>query len=180
MLFQFIADVDADLFNRTKGAWGQQISDNPESSSVAYYESRLAYLERCVKGEVAVAEGAMKVCAVVQDGTDYAAALVTAIHAKGRASLRMLDVTVQPRLDLADREPNNAELAWIAAELITGCLGLTYEDFPSKELKIRTQFPLDHDFLTSISTVMMRDSEFSRQFEVKGHGMWLVVTKKDE
>ena len=91
----------------------------------------------------------------------------------------MLDVTVQPRLNLADTEPNIGELAWIAAELITGCLGLTYKEFPSKELRIYTSFPLDSGFLTAVTTAMMRDKEFSNLFTVSTHGgSWLVVSKK--
>lgn len=179
MKFSFVANVDDALFNTTKGAWTQQVKDNPESVSESYYDSRLAYLERCVAGDTMTADGGGCVCAVVEDGQDAAAALITVTHARNKSFLKMLDVTVQPRLNLADAEPNVAELAWIAAELITGCLSLTYREFPSKELKIHTSIPLDKEFLTAVTTAMLRDQEFSKLFTVSTHGGgWLVVSKK--
>lgn len=181
MNFTFVPKVDAALFNTTKGAWTQQIQDNPESVSQAYYEARLDYLERAVDGKTHTADGGGGVCAVIEDGGDVAAALITVAHAPGKSSLKMLDVTVQPRLNLADSEPNIPELAWIAAELITGCLDLTYREYPSKELKIYTTFPLDKKFMTAVTTAMMRNAEFSKLFDVSTHGgSWLVVTKKAE
>lgn len=180
MKFSFVENVDKALFDTTKGAWIQQVEDHPESVSETYYEARLDHLEKTVEGKALTSDGGGCVCAVVEDSADYAAALITVSHAPGKSFLKMLDVTIQPRLNLADAEPNIGELAWIAAELITGCLGLTYTQFPSKELRIYTSFPLDSDFLTAVTTAMLRDKEFSRLFTVSTHGgSWLVVSKKD-
>lgn len=179
MKFSFVAKVDSALFNTTKGAWTQQVKDHPESVSETYYEARLDHLGKTVDGQTLTSDGGGCVCAVIEDGEDFAAALITVSHASSRSFLKMLDVTVQPRLNLADTEPNIGELAWIAAELITGCLGLTYKEFPSKELRIYTSFPLDNEFLTAVTTAMMRDKEFSNLFTVSTHGgSWLVVSKK--
>ena len=181
MNFRFVANVDATLFSTTKGAWTQQIKDHAENVSETYYEARLDHLDKSVQGQTLTADGGGCVCAVIEDGEDFAAALITVSHAPGKSFLKMLDVTVQPRLNLADAEPNIGELAWIAAELITGCLGLTYREFPSKELRIYTSFPLDSEFLTAVTTAMMRDKEFSSLFTVSTHGGgWLVVSKKAE
>lgn len=178
--FSFVPKVDAALLNVTKGAWTQQVKDHPESASESYYEARLDHLERSVDGKTLTADGGGCVCAVVEDGNEHASALITVSHAPGKSFLKMLEVTVEPKLNLADREPNVSELAWIAAELIVGCLGLTYEDFPSRELRIYTTFPLDHDFLTAVMTAMFKDSELASAFEVRAQGRWLVVSKKAE
>ena len=57
MNFRFEAAVDAALFQQTKGAWTQQINDNPESVSASYYEARLDFLERCVSGDTQQGDG---------------------------------------------------------------------------------------------------------------------------
>lgn len=178
MNFSFEAQVGIDRFNKTKAVWTEQIRENPESTSESYYMAHLEHLEKIIDGTTVMADGNGCVCAVVQEGHEHAAALITVSHAQGRDSLKMLDVSVQPKLNLADSEPNVFELAWIAAELIVGCLNLTYRDFPSSELRIYTTFPLDHEFLTAVTTVMFKDPELGASFEVQGQGRWLVVRKK--
>lgn len=181
MNFEFVPTVTQQLFDVTRGAWESQLAENPENTSETYYAAGLAYLQRAVSGEVFGADGGGCVCAVRENGNAYASGLIVVSHAKARtndAYLKMLDVYVQPTLNLADAEPNYAELAWIAATAIVGGLGLTNERYPSKQLKIHSVFPLDKEFLTAVTTAMMREREFSANYEVSFHANWLVVTKK--
>lgn len=181
MNFQFVPDIDQQLFDVTRGAWQSQLSENPENTSEAYYTAGLTFLQTVIGGGAFGADNKGCVCAVVEDGNSFAAALIVVSHAKAKttdAYLKMLDVYVQPTLNLADAGPNYAELAWIASTAIIGGLGLTYETFPSKQLKIHTVFPLDKGFFIAITTAMMQQREFAANYDVSYHANWLVVNKK--
>jgi hypothetical protein len=46
-------------------------------------------------------------------------------------------------------------------------------------LKVRASWPLDEEFLTGVTTVMAGVPEFAAMFEVKIHGTWIVLTKRN-
>lgn len=91
----------------------------------------------------------------------------------------MLEIYVQPDLNLADQEPKYAELGWIAATAIIGCLGLTYDKYPADQLKLHTQVPLDNEFMASITTVLFGVDGLLDMFTVSHQGSWIKVTKSD-
>ncbi|WP_312237043.1 hypothetical protein [Stenotrophomonas sp.] len=178
MKYKFVDHVQPALFDVTKGAWLSQINSNQENVSATYYTAGLEYTERTVHGDVNMGDGGGCLCAVVEEGVEYASALLVVSHAKAKSEIRMLDVYVQPDLNLADSEPNYAALAWIAATAIVGCLGLTYGVFPSRQLKIHTAFPLDAQFMTAVATAIFSVDKYSEHYDVKSHGNWLMVSKK--
>lgn len=181
MSFKFIAGVDAGLFGSTRGEWESQLAANPGNVSKPYYDASLDFLSRFMSGLVASADGGMGVCGVVEDGNPHASALIVVSHARpnsNKSFLKMLDMYVQPNLNLANAGPNYAQLAWISATAILGCLRMTDHEYPSKQLKIHAQFPLDKEFLTAVQTAMLSDPELSELFDVEMHPNWLVITKK--
>ena len=181
MKFAFVSPVDQGLLDRTKAAWSQQLTENSENTSATYYAAGLDYCERTLDGKTLASDGGGCLCAVVEKGKDTAAALLVVSHAKAmgdKAFLKMLDVYVQPNLNLADTEPNYSELAWIAAMAIVGCLGLTYDEYPSQQLKLHTAFPLDKAFMSAVTAVIFGQGELAEHYEVTHHGNWLVLTKK--
>jgi len=180
MKYQFVDHVKAELFDVTKGAWLAQIDAHSENVSATYYNAALEYTERTVHGDLKTADAGGCVCAVVEEGSEYAAALLVVTHAKAKSEVRMLDVYVQPSLNLADApQPSYAALAWIAATAIVGCLHLTYERFPSRQLKIHTAIPLDAQFMSGVATAILGVDSLSHLYDVTSHGNWLMVTKKE-
>ena len=177
MKFKFINNVDAELFNSTQGAWTSQVAEHSAETSATFYTAALEYCGRIVNGGVTT-DGGGCVCAVVDAGDVFASALLVVSHAKGQGNLKMLNVYVQPSLNLADSTPDRVQLAWIAATAIVGCLDLTYGKYPSEQLKMHTTFPLDKSFMTAVATAVFADDRFSSMFDVESHGNWLVVTKK--
>lgn len=175
--YVFNEKVDQQLLDATARAWEGEIAANPTNLSSSYYESRLTQAKQALDGH-GFADGGGTLCAVVKDGSDHAAALIVVTYANGQ-HLKMLDVTVRPALDAADQTPNIADLAWIAATAIVGCLDLTYRTYPCPELKVRASWPLDKEFVTGVTTVMAGIEEFAALFEVKVHGNWIVLTKRD-
>lgn len=183
MDFNFESEVDQELFDKTKSAWNQQVEADPENISSTYYEAGLDYLQKILSQDGGTAELPNRICAVIEDGEETASALIVVTHAGNhtdRPYLKMLNVYVQPKLNVADKTPNIPELAWIAATAIIGCLGLTYSDYPSQELKIHTGVPLDKEFLSAVTTAMLGNRMFDANYSVNGHGPWIVVAKKHE
>ena len=180
MNFTFVKEVDQHLFDLTRGAWLAQLEANAENASATYYGAGLDFCERTIAGETLTGDGGGCVCGVMEGGSDYAAALVIVSHAKAKSDLRMLDVYVQPTLNLADQEPKYAELAWIAATAIVGCLDLTFDAYPSRQLKLHTAVPLDKAFMSAVTTAVFGSHLFSEHYEVSSAGTWIVVTKRGQ
>lgn len=182
MRFKFVKGVDLDLFNATQAVWQEQLSTRAADTSASFYEAHLGYFERIVRGEVEMGDGDGCVAAVVEDGKEHATALVDVAHARSRTpnpSLKLLNVVVQPSLNTADEEPSIADLSVIAATVILGCLEMTLNQYPSRELKIRSTFPLDKEFLGGImASFAERSPEFVTFFEVSFHGSWLIVRRR--
>ena len=176
MTFKFVSDVDKSLFDLTRGAWLAQLEANPENTSATYYGAGLDFCERTIGGLTLTGDGGGCVCAVIEGEAEYAAALVIVSHAKAKRDLRMLDIYIQPVLNLADQEPKYAELAWIAATAIVGCLELTYEEYPSRQLKLHTAVPLDATFMSAVTTAVF--GHLAEHYEVSSAGTWIVVTKR--
>lgn len=177
MKYQFVEQVEAVLFGATKGAWLSQLDSNAGNVSEPYYAAALEYCGRTVAGTVEASDPSC-LCAIVPEGTEYASALVVVSHARARDEVRMLDLYVQPDLNLADSGPNYAALAWIAATAIVGCLNLTYEKFPATQLKLHAAFPLNKEFLTAIATAVFASPGVAEHYDVSGQGNWLLVVKK--
>lgn len=181
MRFAFVSKVDETLFGKTAAVWKEQLAALSTTSD-SFYDAHLEFFQKVVEGRVAMGDGAGCVAAVVEEGRDHAIALIDVAHSKSRTispSLKLLNVVVQPDLNSAEHEPDRGELSLIAATLILGCLTMTFEEYPSKSLKIRSTFPLDSEFFGGImATFADRDPNFLRYFSVEPQGSWLVVTKK--
>lgn len=178
MPFTFVEKVDLELLQRTRGAWMAQLDSNPENTSATYYEAGLEFCERTVKEETAKQFGGGCVCAVVEDGSEYASGLFQVSHAKAKSEVRMLEVYVQPDLNLADAEPSYERLGWIAATAIVGLMDLTYGTYPAQQIKLHTAFPLDKPFMIAVTTAIFGKGDLGQDFEVKSQGNWIVVSKR--
>jgi len=176
MKFSFVERVDTPLFEATRGAWAHQIESNSDNVSESYYAAALDFCGRVI-ADCDKDPRSGCVSAVQEDGCPYAAALIIVTHAKHKSEVRMLDVYVQPDLNLADSGPNYAALAWIAATAVVGCLELTYETYPADQLKLHTAFPLDREFMASLTTAIFGVEELQDHYQVSNAGNWLVVAK---
>lgn len=177
MKLNFVERLDRKAFDITQGAWLAQIEENKQNVSEAYYAAGLEYCSRVVEGDARVA-GDGCVCALVEEGCAYASALIVVLHARARDEVRMLDLYVQPSLNLADQGPNTAALAWIAARVLIDCLNMTYATYPAETLKLHTAFPLNREFMAAVTTVIFASADISAHYDVSSQGNWLVVKKK--
>jgi len=179
--FDFVSRVDRDLFDRTRADWEAQIAANPASTSRTTYTAWLDFFDRELNGQANLGDGDGCLCAVVERQSGKAVALLSVVHARAKSDspyLKMLDLHVQPELNLSDAEPNYDELAWVAAHAIVGCLDLTYAEFPSQQLKLLTAVPLDKEFMGKIATAIFGQGEIAQHYELGRHGNWIVVTKR--
>lgn len=162
------------FFEATATQWHQEINANSTNTSHSYYDSRLTQCRSALRGE-GFADGGGTLCAVVVDGATVADAFIVVAYVRN-VHLRMLDVTVRPTLDAADKAPDIYALAWIAATAIVGCLDMITNEFPCTELKIHAGLPLDKQLLTAIGTALVGEPTFAG-YTISSQGNWLVVHK---
>lgn len=177
MKYEFNEAVDQPLLDATDAEWRAQVSADPGNNSAPFYDARLAHFQATANGTNFGTDGKGRLCAVREEGQAAAVALIVVSYVQAR-HLKMLDVTVCPNLNAANRDPDLPALAWISATAIIGCLRLTYATYPCDELKVYANWPLDKEFLSAITTAMVRDPQFGSMFAVSSHGNWVVLTKK--
>lgn len=174
MKFQFVKGVDTQLMTASADVWRAQIAANPASTSEAYYESNLAFFANTAQGQVLTADAGGCLCGVIEEGNEHCSAFIVVSHAKVKKDLRIINMVVEPSLNLADEKPDYRKLALIAATAIVECLNLTFFDYPSDSLKLFATFPLDKSFMEGVATLAL-----SADFTVTSQGNWLSVSKVD-
>src|SRR5687767_5014202 len=140
MKFKFVSEMGMDLFDATNAAWRAEVAGDPDNTTESYYDAALSYCQGVVQKKIPIGDGAVCVGAVCPSDGLSASALLVMSHVPQRGHLKGLNLYVKPSLNLANREPCAAELAWIAATAIAGALELTYDKFPASALKIFTAF----------------------------------------
>jgi len=171
-------EVDNACLDLTHEAWMSFIQSNEENVSSRTYEAFLASSRKSIPGNAPQGDSPTALYGVFSDGAAVASALVTLVHARPKSQnpwLKLMDVYVEPSLDVAQAEPNVGQLAWIAATAVTGALALTYDVMGAKELKIWANVPMTKEFVTAVSTAL-----FDGAFVVGSHGNWLIVTRNGE
>lgn len=174
MGFKFEKQIDQTTFDESAAAWRQQLANNPDNTSETYYEGVLNNCLGAVTGDT-FAGGKGSLCGVIDKETGIAAAFIICTYIKNK-HVKMLNAYVAPALNVANNEPKVDDLAWIAACSIVGCLELTYKDYPCNQLKVLTNWPLDREFMTAVTTALMVNKEFGALYEVSYHGNWIVLT----
>lgn len=176
--------VEAAQLTQIQSAWMAYATDNPSNVSLSFYEGCFATCMKHADGSMEVGDGASAIYGVfpieaADADSSECAALVAMTHAGKNSDqpwLKVQTMYVEPALNVADQEPDFGKLAWIAATAVIGSLALTYEDMPANELKIWATVPMTKEFLTSVSTALLKDH--ADKFDVSGHGNWLIVRKK--
>lgn len=182
MDFNFTSQITQAQYTDIKRDWLAKLEANQGNVSTSFYLARLEYCEHIVNG--VGHQGNSRLCAVI-DENGQAAAMLVATHGKAGtkdAMLKMMELSVQPELNLESSTMQEKELneilATISAEAIIGCLGMTYDEFPANELKIYTDLPLSVEFLSKVLSILAEEPVFAQSFTLYGHGKWLVVKKK--
>lgn len=165
--------INQDLLTNTATEWRKQIADSSGELLANRFERILDWAKKHVDGN---GDNNTYVYALVRTATpDSACALLDLSHAQPHSEapwLKVLDITVEPRLDV-NESPDIAELSSIAAAAIVETLGLTFEKHPSTQLKVYGDSPLTKDFLEGIAGAMAPTLNIS----VSGHNKWLVIDK---
>ncbi|MGY6517389.1 MAG: hypothetical protein ACXIUZ_01615 [Lysobacteraceae bacterium] len=188
--FRFKA-VTQQAFEQTCTEWLRQWEGGENLGSWESWQVWLDFFARDIQGteqasksgSIVRADGGGGIYGVFSktDG-DVAHALLSLGRTNGRTrALKMMDITVAPRHDLAcvpeDRptSPTLVALGWIAATAIVGALELSYGELPAEKIKIGHGVPLTNAFLTSIATALEGASEGRLQVAQEGH--YVAVTK---
>lgn len=170
-------EVDTDCLAKTKLEWDGQVASNPSSASGGTYSAQFAYWTRLIDGSAPRGDSPGAIYGVFRDGAHpKACALMNLIYAQAKspkARLKLLELFVEPNLNLSDAEPEWQELAWIAATVVVGAIDLTFNTYKCKQLKIWANIPMTQNFLAGVTTLLLP----SEHFKVSVHGNWMVVNR---
>lgn len=170
MSFDF-RKIDNKILTATAQIWEQQIDASDSDILPIHYFKTLEWARRHANGEV---DPDCYVYALTDKGKDNARAILDISHARPKSNepwLKVLSITVEPRLDAANNPPSS-ELGDIASHSLVESLGLTFQ-YPSKQLKVYGNSPLTRDFLEGIAVSMKQIPGLT----VTVHGPWLVIDK---
>lgn len=165
--------IDEKILADTITEWRKQIADSSGDLLATRYERILDWAQKHVDGNRD--ENTYVYALVHNNSPNVACALLDLSHAQPRSNapwLKVLDITVEPRLDVNDT-PDIATLSAIAAAAIVETLELTFKEHPSTQLKVYGDSPLTKDFLEGIAGAMAPKLNIS----VSGHRKWLVIDK---
>jgi hypothetical protein len=175
--------IDSQLVRSTHTAWSDQLTrlSSPEDYVlVSHYERILLWIQNFTDG-LNVSKGENWYGLVdVQQG--YPVALLELIHARPESDapwLKLLNLYVEPRLDVEKRELGDSSTISEAAEVvvasITEALILTFEDLPSAQLKIYGRTEQMKGFFEGLVATF---DDPVPGIKVKLEGRWLVFDKR--
>lgn len=174
-----------DFLNKTREVWLNQVEDiNQDDNTVlpSNYERVLDWFEKTVASDD---EPYARPHAVVTEsnGADYARALLKITYAQNRSRpfLKLLEIHLEPNLDLDGREHLDSsarrEARRIVSSALVKSLEFTFESLPSSKLKVygRTeQMRALYDF--SIDS-LEETGALPDGLTVNREGAWLVFDK---
>lgn len=172
-MFLFKA-LNKDLLDSTKQAWEEQIKSSIGDIYQQHYERILDWALRLIEGDT---NSDTHMYALFPEAEEnVACALLELSHARPSSDspwLKVLNITVAPKYDVQNDHHIISDLASIAARAVTESLGLTFEQYPSRQLKVYASTPLTLAFLEGVSATMAGNIGIN----VTTHGNWLVIDK---
>lgn len=167
--------VGVDALAATRTVWEHQIAQLAGEVAPSMYEGVLAFADQCVNG---TPDRGMHAYGLFRDGEQHACAVlqISYVQVPGQQWLKVLEITVEPRLDVSDGDgasPPIRELAKLAASALVESLGLTYETHPCDTLKVYGRTPFTVDFLQGVYANLSghQDEELGMGRE----GNWFVI-----
>lgn len=165
--------VTKESLEATRFRWQAQMSRRKGEILESRYLMILDWFDRIVEKN----SGNTMAYALERDSSPgYACAMLELSHARPESDqpwLKVLSIHVEPCLDVAGDDAPITELAKIAAHAIVESLGLTFEQYPAKKLKVYAEAPLNRTFLEGI----VGNITITEPFTITTHGNWLVIDK---
>lgn len=174
-----LKQFDADLASSTRKDWCAQAKLHPGEVMVSSYERLLDWVD-----DITIAgdngNGDTYAYGLVNDKkTNSACAILELSHARPNSDapwLKVLSIHIEPRLEVNANEGGvNKDLALVVSHAISESLDLTFNHYPSTQLKIYARTPLTIEFLGSVAYFIELNSGMN--IEVTAHGNWLVINK---
>ena len=174
-MFQ-LKQFDTDLALETRKSWCAQAQKYPGDVMVSSYERLLDWVDNVVSGE----DNATFAYGLVREGQDgQACAILEFSHARPNSSepwLKVLSIHIEPDLEVAANSGEiQKDLANVVSNAVTESLGLTFQQYPSTQLKVYARTPLTIAFLEGVAYFIELNSQMN--IEVTAHGNWLVINK---
>lgn len=166
------------LARATHDAWLSQVEELEEAEATAHassYRLRARWALDYARGE-AVSD---KVYGLVPKNSDgHACALLELVHAPRIERLKLLNIYLEPRLDVL--QPHQEEfrgVVTVLAHATLSAVGLIFRGLPAKEIKLYGRNEHMFALFDNLKEIFSGDDNPAPILEAARQGAWLVFTK---
>jgi hypothetical protein len=175
-----------DLLEKTREEWARQIeSINQEEDIVlpTNYERIVDWAEKTVKSEDEIFARPHGVTSDLNGGPEYAKALlkITYAHNRKPAYVKLLEIHLEPELDLDGREQiefsDRKEARRVVSNALLNSLELIFTDLPSSKLKVYGRTEQMKSFFDLTIDTLEEEGSLPDGLDIEREGSWLVFDK---
>lgn len=174
-MYSFTPFTD-ELIQQTRDYWCQQAKEHPAEVMVSVYERLFDWVAKLISND----DSNTHAYVLAREASpNEPCAIVELSHARPDSTapwLKVLSIHIEPRLEVAASKGENLqELAHVVAYAVVESLGLTFQEYPSTQLKVYASTPLTISFLEGVAGFIDLDDVDS--LRVSAQGNWLVIDK---
>lgn len=163
------------LLDNTVGEWADQVNNFSHDEKMAlgtFYFSKLKYMKESEH------DGDLGFYGLAEQG-GYARSVLELKHRQGAvAQLRVLNIHLEPRLDVEQRDGMDIrEAVGLVTRTLSEALRLTFEEAPSDELKVYARNDHMKGFLETVATHLQVGTGEVPGLSIDTEGRWLVFKK---
>ena len=181
MSFQ-MGPLEGDVAEATEKHWLEQMEDFTEPEDIVLLSNYERLLDWTLKHTNGKDDGL--VYGLVNPDRGYAQAIVELTHARPHSNspwLKLLDIHLEPRLDVDNREEINSEyykeVFAVLTATITLSLGKTFNDHPARQLKVYGRTSEMRGLFDAFVAISNEENIPVPNLRVKRQGRWLVFDK---
>lgn len=172
-----LQELTGEFGDNTREEWGKQTSKFTEDEDlllVSKYESSLKYaLDH---------DGNAVFYGLSREGENYACAilqLTVKLPETKSAGLRLLDIDMEPRLDVENRKIESSldEAVKVISNCIAHAFNLTFDEIPAKTYKIYGRTDHMEIILEEVKKMILASDELKGVLDAKFQGRWLLIEK---
>lgn len=178
--------LSLDLLETTREEWSQQIETINQQQGIILptnYERIVDWAEKTVQSEEEIYARPHGVTSEQDGEPDYAKALLklTYAHNRNPAYVKLLEMHLEPRLDLEGRDQiefsDRKEARRVVSYGLINSLELTFDDLPSSKLKVYGRTEQMRSFFDFAIDGLEEEGQLPDGLDIERQGSWLVFDR---
>ena len=178
--------LSLDLLESTREEWSRQVKSINQDEDIVLptnYERVVDWAEKTVESEDEIYARPHGVTSELDSEPDYAKALLklTYAHNRNPAYVKLLEIHLEPKLDLEGREQidfsDRKGARRVVSNALVNSLKLTFADLPSSKLKVYGRTEQMKSFFDLIIGNLEEDGLLPDGLDIERQGSWLVFDR---